>query len=480
MRLFKPNVGNMLAKRDVDGLIKTLADPENKLRAAAREALIQIGEPALAALCVAVRDTQDNVRIEAAWALGDIGEKASSHARVQAKEALLAALRDGNSVVRQNAASGLGQIRDLRAVQVLTEALKDQAMPVRRNAALALGQLGNEKNTGGLAANLTASDPEACATAYQAFFGLLALMSDGEIKVREAAKKAVAGFGQAAIIPLTNTLADEKEEIARSAASILSEEGEVALPALNATLQQGNLRARALATQAIREIGVKDKKNTDLRARILDMLTGALKDSEAQVRQQAARSLGALEDSRAIPALRALDDDTDAGVREAILNAKKALGWRPPPPPLAVLAEEFKAVAEEEGMDYVTSKHSRGELTDPAELQRASIGSAITAMRERYGLSDAQIRAVMDTVAHPQVSSGDQEMLDTLVQLCDAYADNDTAAIARLEPEATHIGEVLDQRGGLREMRRIFELVGDRRGIRTLEMHWGHIGDWRA
>ena len=568
MRLFKPNVGKMLANRDVDGLIKTLADPETKVSGAALDALIQIGEPAVAALCVAVHDDQKDVRIMAAWALGDIGEKASGEARRQAEEALLAALRDQNSTARQNAATGLGQIRDMRAVQALTEALKDQAMPVRRNAAMALGQLRNEENAGGLAANLNSSDPatrsaayeaffgllalmsdgeekareaarkavegfgqlrdlraiqaltealkdqampvrrnaawalgqlcneeiagglaanpdssdpEARSAAYQAFFGLLALMGDGEEQVREAASKAVEGFGPAAITPLTNALADEREEVARSAASILSEEGEAAIPALSATLQDGNPRERCLATRALGEIGVKAKKNKPLHAGIVDMLMRTLQDGEAQVRQQAARSLGALGDSRAIPALGALDNDTDAGVRKAAFNAKKAMGWRPPPPPLAVLAAKFKEVAEREGMRYVTSKHSRGELTDPAELQRASIGSAQKALRESYGLSDSEIRAVMDFVARgPQASSEDQMMLDTLGRLCAAYAANDTAAIARLEPEASHIGELLDQRGGLPEMRRIFGLLGDRWGARTLEMHWSGIGEWRG
>lgn len=74
----------------------------------------------------------------------------------------------------------------------------------------------------------------------------------------------------------------------------------------------------------------------------------------------------------------------------------------------------------------------------------------------------------------------DPEMLNVLHRLCDAYATDDTQAITQLEPRATKIGEELNQRGGLPEMQRLFEKLGSIRGARTLEMHWGGIGDWRG
>jgi hypothetical protein len=74
----------------------------------------------------------------------------------------------------------------------------------------------------------------------------------------------------------------------------------------------------------------------------------------------------------------------------------------------------------------------------------------------------------------------DSEMLDVLRRLCNAYAADDMRAINQLEPQATQIGEELNQHGGLQEMQRVFGLVGNVRGARTLEMHWGGIGDWRG
>lgn len=74
----------------------------------------------------------------------------------------------------------------------------------------------------------------------------------------------------------------------------------------------------------------------------------------------------------------------------------------------------------------------------------------------------------------------DKEMVNLLTQLCNAYASNDHNAIAKLEPEATEIGEELDERGGISEMRRVYEMIPDIRGKRTLEMHWDGIGEWRG
>ena len=73
----------------------------------------------------------------------------------------------------------------------------------------------------------------------------------------------------------------------------------------------------------------------------------------------------------------------------------------------------------------------------------------------------------------------DQEMLSTLKRLCNAYAQDDPI-YKELEPLATKIGQQLNDRGGINEMRRIFYQLGGMRGVRTLEMHWGGIGDWRG
>lgn len=74
----------------------------------------------------------------------------------------------------------------------------------------------------------------------------------------------------------------------------------------------------------------------------------------------------------------------------------------------------------------------------------------------------------------------DKEMVNTLFQLCNAYATNDRSAVAQLEPQATTIAQELDARGGMPEMRRVYKMIPDVQGKRTLEMHWDGIGDWRG
>ena len=73
-------------------------------------------------------------------------------------------------------------------------------------------------------------------------------------------------------------------------------------------------------------------------------------------------------------------------------------------------------------------------------------------------------------------------MLEALGKLCNAYTtmSSGTPEIERLEPIATAIGERLNEIGDITEMRRIFDQLGGMRGARTLEMHWGGIGDWRG
>ena len=87
--------------------------------------------------------------------------------------------------------------------------------------------------------------------------------------------------------------------------------------------------------------------------------------------------------------------------------------------------------------------------------------------------SDRYLRDLGERLA----TSDDEKVLR---QLCGAYAQNDRDTIEQLEPKARLIGEELDRRGGLEEMRRMFDQLRGMQGSRTLEMHWNGIGDWRG
>ncbi len=79
-----------------------------------------------------------------------------------------------------------------------------------------------------------------------------------------------------------------------------------------------------------------------------------------------------------------------------------------------------------------------------------------------------------------RTSPEDLAMVEVLSELCVAYMANDRAVIDSLEPRATEIGEEMNQRGGLREMQRIFDKLDMKPGSHMLEMHWSGIGEWQA
>lgn len=74
----------------------------------------------------------------------------------------------------------------------------------------------------------------------------------------------------------------------------------------------------------------------------------------------------------------------------------------------------------------------------------------------------------------------DEQILSLLSDLCSAYTANNKTDISSLEPIATRIGMELFERGGLAEMKRVFNMLGNRAGARTLDMHWDGVGSWRG
>ncbi|WP_150081048.1 hypothetical protein [Chlorobium phaeobacteroides] len=74
----------------------------------------------------------------------------------------------------------------------------------------------------------------------------------------------------------------------------------------------------------------------------------------------------------------------------------------------------------------------------------------------------------------------DDQMMDILKRLCRAYSVNDESEIKNIEPIAIAIGRKLNQRGGLKAMRELYDKIGNIKGTRSLDMHWNGIGDWQG
>ena len=88
------------------------------------------------ALTAALKDTDDDVREQAVFALGQLRDPA------RGRRAWPGALHDAQApTCGEQAVFALGQIRDRRAVEPLISALKDANADVREQAAFALGQI---------------------------------------------------------------------------------------------------------------------------------------------------------------------------------------------------------------------------------------------------------------------------------------------------------------------------------------------------
>ena len=94
---------------------------------------IEDGGP-VSALAAALKDSDPEVRVLTAWALGEIEDD-------RAVEPLVGALKDSDEDVRATAAWALGEIESPRAVDGLTAAQRDEVGSVRHAATWALRQI---------------------------------------------------------------------------------------------------------------------------------------------------------------------------------------------------------------------------------------------------------------------------------------------------------------------------------------------------
>lgn len=177
-----PDVKRMKEKRDTAGLIKALRDRRREVRLEAAEALGEIGDgSAVDALIETLGDVREDVRRAAAHSLGELhdpravspliaairskfvsGDRAAEALRElgeAAVEQLISVLSDDDHAVRYYAARTLGELGDARAVEPLIAAtLQDRRWSVRREAATALGKLCDSRATSTLSAALKDGD----------------------------------------------------------------------------------------------------------------------------------------------------------------------------------------------------------------------------------------------------------------------------------------------------------------------------------
>jgi HEAT repeat protein len=134
----RPNVLELKSEENVDGLIDALNyKKDHNLRISAAWALGEIGDSDAVEPLIDALDDRKRVREVVAKALGEIGDP-------EAVDALVEQLEDKNWEVRSTVAKSLGKIGDDRAVEALTDALKDKNEIVRWYASQALEAITGE------------------------------------------------------------------------------------------------------------------------------------------------------------------------------------------------------------------------------------------------------------------------------------------------------------------------------------------------
>jgi len=187
----------------------------------------------LDALIYALRGGDPDMRrSDAAKGLGELGDARAVPPLINALQ------RDGNVVVRDNSARALGKLGDKRAVEPLIAALKDKSPSVPIFAAEALGYLGDAR----------AVEP------------LLALLDSYYVDTRSTAINALGNIGDVrAVKPIISALqkADSQAEsgVRWSAKTALVKIGKPAVGELAEALDDSAVDVRAIIAQVLEEIG---------------------------------------------------------------------------------------------------------------------------------------------------------------------------------------------------------------------------------
>ncbi len=280
-------------KRDVDGLIRLLKDKDYINRKEAARALKKVGdERAVDALIDSLKYKSwhsdytilDDVREFSAEALGKIRDERAVNYLIESL------IEDPDEEVRLKAALALGEIGDSAAVDSLILALQDNDSTVRTASANALGMIGDKT----------------------AVPHLIQTLKDGDWQVRKFAAVSLGRMKDEKAIPiLIEAMEDEDADVRWKSMLALANFGEIALKPLKKTMKNESWIVRARATEVVGKIGGEEALNA-----LIGVLIGHRKDKNRHVRGKAADALGRIGDTRALKALRSAQNDKYVFVKD--------------------------------------------------------------------------------------------------------------------------------------------------------------------
>ncbi len=213
----------------------------------------------------------------------------------------IAALRDKNWAIREEAAILLGGLKDPRAVGPLVSTLRDRDRSVREAAIGSLTLIG-EPSVVAVGACLT--DPEL--SVQEAASTVLASIADGRVLdalvralrssdwiVRMYAAKAVGRIKDPrSIQSLIHLFQDKVKAVREETSTVLAAIGEAAIPALLETLTHQDWLVRLHAVESLGK--TKSQKAVE------PLLSALFNDGDSAVREDAIRALGDIGDPKAI------------------------------------------------------------------------------------------------------------------------------------------------------------------------------------
>jgi HEAT repeat protein len=349
-----------------------------------RDALAELGKPAIKPLAEYLKDKNVHVQEDAAMILDklhylppDTEGKAAFFVLLQswdqlvglgapAVPPLLGCLKDEDAGRRQGAAEALGELGDKRAVDPLIACLQDDSMDVKKNAAKALAQLGDKR----------------------AVAPLIAVLKNDTTEVGLAAAEALGLLGDsAAVPPLVASLTDQDAGLRQACAQALDKlhyhPGKV----------EDNI-TYLIALQAWDRVA-------KLGAPAFEPLSACLSDQNIDIRQGAIGALGDLGDKRAIAPLR--DALPDWNLNASLVTALEKLGWKP--------ASDAEQIYDWIGKQDSSHLKQGWEKTSKVLLEDVSSGDQ---------------RKVQNAV-YSFMALGEPKVLDDLVQILDDHGDKDMA-----------------------------------------------------
>ncbi len=277
-------LGNLADARSVNALIEALREESVDLRETAAWALVQIGGPVIPSVMEFIQNESSYFRKTAMWVLSGIGESSVS--------ALIESLQTGKSRQNRLIIETLSDMGD-SGLEALTALLTHEDNEIRLHAVKAMGSL---------------ISPESIDL-------LLPLLQDHDRDVRKECIQSIAEMGPQVFSTLFDSIIDDDSLLLDSIFMVFCSMGPDAADFLAGRLEGA---AAEIRRRIVRVLGIIKSPHT------VDILTGLLKDADANVKDIAAWALGETGDHRAIPSL--IESIQDSSMGKNFSLAAWALG----------------------------------------------------------------------------------------------------------------------------------------------------------